>query len=163
MLETGRTHIYTGHGKGKTTAALGLCFRAAGQGLRPCIVQFIKQRRCGEHVSAERLGIEILQGKDGGDAAATVRAQLAVAQDIVRQGTCDVLVLDEILGSLRRGYVTLEEVMALVAGRPERMELVLTGRDAPDGLVAMADLVTEMTCRRHYYETGLMAREGIEY
>lgn len=161
-LETGRMHIYTGNGKGKTTAALGLCFRAAGQGLRPCMVQFIKQRRCGEHVSAERLGIEILQG-EASDVRKGVREQLAVAQGKLTDGSCDVLVLDEILGSLRRGYVTLEEVLLLAELRPETVELVLTGRDAPQELMGKADLVTRMDCVKHYYQSGLPAREGIEF
>ena len=161
-LETGCTQIYTGNGKGKTTAALGLCFRAAGQGLRPCMVQFIKQRHCGEHVSAERLGIEILQG-EASDVRQGVREQLEVARERLSNGSCDVLVLDEILGSLRRGFVTIDEVLDLLATRPEAMELILTGRDAPQVLIEKADLVTRMDCVKHYYQRGLPARAGIEF
>lgn len=161
-LETGRTQVYTGNGKGKTTASLGLCFRAAGQGLRPCVIQFIKQKSCGEHISAEKLGIEIFQNNLP-DVRQAVKAQLELARRRLVERNCDVLVLDEILGSLKRGYVTLEDVLGLMDARPEHMELVLTGRDAPPEVIARADLVTSMQCVKHYYNTGLMAREGIEY
>lgn len=161
-LETGKLQVYTGNGKGKTTASLGLCFRAAGQGLRPCVIQFIKRQRCGEHSSAERLGIEIVQS-DLPDVCQGVRAQLALAQRYLRERHCDILVLDEILGSLKRDYVTLEEVLALVDLRPRDMELVLTGRNAPPSVIQRADLVTSMECVKHYFDAGLMAREGIEY
>jgi cob(I)alamin adenosyltransferase len=161
-LTVGRTQVYTGNGKGKTTASLGLCLRAAGRGLRVCVIQFIKQRRCGEHIGAEKLGIEILQSSLS-DVRLAVQEQLREARRRIDGQICDVLILDEILGSLRNGYVTLADVLSLMDARPETMELVLTGRNAPPEVIEKADLVTSMECVKHYYDAGLAAREGIEY
>jgi cob(I)alamin adenosyltransferase len=162
MALDGRTQVYTGNGKGKTTASLGLCFRAAGQGLRVSVVQFMKRQRCGEHFSAEKLGIEILQSNLP-NVRQAVKAQLQQAWDCINSQSCDVLVLDELLGSLGHGYVTLDEVLAVMDARPKDMELVLTGRDAPPEVIAKADLVTSMECVKHYFDTGLRARKGIEF
>lgn len=161
MPHDGKVQVYTGNGKGKTTASLGLCFRAAGQGLRPCIVQFWKRQRCGEHVSAERLGFEMLQCQLADERQAALH-QLRVAHE--RLGDCDVLVCDEILGALHEGFLTLHEVLGLLDARPAAVELVLTGRHAPQEIIERADLVTEMRPIKHYFdETGLPARRGIEY
>ncbi len=161
MAHNGRIQIYTGNGKGKTTASLGLCFRAAGQGLRPCVVQFWKQQRCGEHISAERLGFEILQCQLTDERQAAL-AQLAAAHERLTGG-CDLLVCDEILGALHAGLLTLGEVHGLLDARPAAVELVLTGRHAHPDLIRRADLVTEMRPIKHYYDEGLQARCGIEY
>lgn len=161
MPHVGKIQVYTGNGKGKTTAALGLCFRAMGQGLRPCVVQFWKRQRCGEHVSAERLGFEILQSQLFDERQAALQ-QLQAAHE--RLSACDVLVCDEILGALHQGFVTMEEVMGLLDARPAAVELVLTGRNAPPQIIARADLVTEMRPIKHYFdEAGLEARCGIEF
>ena len=152
---------YTGNGKGKTTASLGLSFRAVGHGLSVCVIQFIKKQRCGEHVSAGMLEIEIVQSALP-DVRQAVQEQMQRAWNCIEQHKCDVLVLDEILGSLGRGYVNLEDVLAIMDARPEAMELVLTGRNAPPEVISKADLVTSMECVKHYYHTGLSAREGIE-
>jgi cob(I)alamin adenosyltransferase len=160
-MHDGKVQVYTGNGKGKTTASLGLCFRAAGQGLRPCVVQFWKRQRCGEHITAERLGIEMLQCQLADERQAAL-CQLQVARE--RMACCDVLVCDEILGVLHEGYLTLDEVLSLLDARPAAVELVLTGRNAPQQIIARADLVTEMRPIKHYFdETGLPARLGIEY
>jgi cob(I)alamin adenosyltransferase len=161
-LTTGKIQVYTGNGKGKTTASLGLCFRAAGHGLRVCVIQFIKKQWCGEHVSAQALGIEILQGGLP-DVRLAVQEQLKEAWLRINAETCDVLVLDEIFGSLHRGYVELADVLSLMDAKPEHMELVLTGRNAPPEVLSKADLITSMECVKHYYNAGLAAREGIEY
>jgi len=128
-LTKGLVQVYTGSGKGKTTAALGLSLRAAGHGLRVCFIQFMK----GDWDSGER------------KAAARLAPEL------------------EILGAVAHELVRLEEVVSLVCAKPPKVELVLTGRDAPPEIVKVADLVTEMTSVKHPFERGEQARRGIEY
>ena len=167
-LETGRVQIYTGDGKGKTTAALGLAFRAMGYGLDVLVLQFSKKLRCSEHEAAERFGMPIEQAT-----AATPelcarqimdRAFEALSPTGGADGTApvDVLILDELGSAMGRGFVTRADVEELVATRPETTELVLTGRGLLD-LADLADLVTEMRPVKHYFDEGLLARKGIEY
>ena len=167
-LETGRVQIYTGDGKGKTTAALGLAFRAMGYGLDVLVLQFSKKLRCAEHEAAERFGMPIEQ-------ATAATPELCARQIMDRAfealsptggagGTApvDVLILDELGSAMGRGFVARADVEALVAARPETTELVLTGRGLLD-LADLADLVTEMRPVKHYFDEGLLARKGIEY
>ena len=168
----GLVHVYTGDGKGKTTASLGLALRAAGHGLSTVIVQFIKSAECGEHRALERLNplVQVLVGGngfviDGPDAAdlGCASSALKAARALIAGQGCDVLVLDEINCALACGLVGLAEVLDLVATKPPEMELVLTGRDAPAEVIASADLVTEMRAVKHPFEHGQRARAGIEY
>jgi len=169
----GYVQVYTGDGKGKTTAAFGLAMRAAGRGLRVLIVQFMKaDPTWGEIVSAERLGIEIeqagldhwvIKGEATADDLRAAAAGFARARDLVNGGRYDVVVLDELVTALFFELVPLGDVLDLLSGKPGHVELVLTGRRAPDKLVAAADLVTEMRPVKHYYDAGIDAREGIEY
>ena len=163
-VRTGRVQIYTGEGKGKTTAAFGLAMRAVGCGLSVVIIQFQKARRCGEHVSAEKLGIYLSHCPRGRGFHSCERPcpLLAEARAAFAEGA-DVVVLDEIMAAMRNGCVELEEALSLIDGRPAETELVMTGRGVPDELTARADLITEMKKIRHYYDAGLSAREGIEY
>ncbi|MGB4600754.1 MAG: cob(I)yrinic acid a,c-diamide adenosyltransferase [Trichlorobacter sp.] len=172
-LSQGCLQIYTGAGKGKTTAALGLCLRAVGRGLKVCFFQFIKGGGpYGEQLIAERLAplFTIIQtGRPGwvntddisADRAAAQGA-LAQAREIVTAGNYDLVVLDELNGALGFGLVDLEQVLELIALRPPQMELVITGRNAHEQLIAAADLVTEMREIKHYYKAGVPARTGIE-
>lgn len=172
-LKQGCVQIYTGNGKGKTTAALGLCLRAVGRGLKVCFFQFIKGGGpYGEQLAAEKLAplFTIIQtGQPGwvntndisADRAAA-QAALLQAREIVSSGAYDLVVLDELNGALGFGLVDLEQVLELIALRPPAMELVITGRNAHPQVMEVADLVTEMREIKHYYQAGIPARTGIE-
>jgi cob(I)alamin adenosyltransferase len=174
----GLTLVYTGNGKGKTTAAVGLTVRAAGNRMRVFFLQFIK----GQWKSGER---EILRGLPGVDLEVTGRgftidglrnpripmedhaAAAAhgwqVARTIVGEGTYDVVVLDEILGAVKAGLVPLDELLAMVRSKPSELHLVLTGRDAPAELIEIADLVSEIQPLKHPFQQGIKAQRGIEF
>ena len=167
-LETGKIQIYTGDGKGKTTAALGLAFRAKGYGLDVLMLQFAKKLHCAEHDAAARFGLKIVQAtRDTPKACAEQIMELAHEAVGPRGGATgeapvDVLILDELGEAMRRGFVTRADVEALIAAKPATTELVLTGRGLLP-LADLADLVTEMRCVKHYFDEGLLARKGIEY
>lgn len=173
MLEKGLVELYTGNGKGKTTAALGLALRAAGHGLKVRMIQFLKQPNYGEHQSLAKLAPEVqivAFGRPG-----FIRPGLAQEEDIrlareamkaayrALSAGVDILILDEINVALYLGLLPVEEVLSLLRYRPPHVEIVLTGRNAPPELVASADLVTEMREIKHPYHQGVSARRGIEY
>jgi cob(I)alamin adenosyltransferase len=170
---TGYVQVYTGDGKGKTTAGFGLAMRAAGRGLRVLILQFMKaDPTWGEIVSAGRLGIPVEQvgldhwvrvGKLSPDDLRAAAAGFARARDLVVSGAYDLVVLDELVTALYFELVPVADVLALLAAKPAHTELLLTGRRAPDEIVAAADLVSEMRPVKHYFDAGVKAREGIEY
>jgi cob(I)alamin adenosyltransferase len=163
-MENGRIQIYTGNGKGKTTAALGLCFRALGSSLTVRVLQFRKNKKCGEHAEAERVGLQIMLcpgGRTGG-ICDNPCPLLAEARRLLADNT-DLLVLDEIMAAIACGCVSVDEVLALLDGAAGAAEIVMTGRDAPGELIERADLVTNMKSVKHYFSRGLPAREGIEY
>ncbi len=175
VLEQGCTQVYTGNGKGKgkTTAALGLSMRALGRGLRVCFFQFIKGGGpYGEQLIAEKLGPDftiIQTGSPGWVNTKDVSEDRRLAQDALQQarqelltGGYDLFVCDEILGAVGFGLIDLEQVLELMSLKPEGVELVLTGRNAPEKVVQAADLVTEMNEVKHYYKAGVPARIGIE-
>ncbi len=171
--------VYTGDGKGKTTAAMGLALRAAGNRMRVRIIQFIKGAwKTGEVEALKAFlpSVEIARAGRGftidglrderipmEDHAAAARRGLVEALQVLDAGAADVLVLDEILGTLNAGFVSVEELLGLVARRPQAMHLVLTGRNAPAALVEVADLVTEMRLVKHPYERGIPAQRGVEF
>lgn len=173
-LEQGLIQVYTGNGKGKTTAALGLALRAVGRGLRVCMVQFIKGGGAyGEHLAAEKLFplLTIHQtGRDGWivrdkldpEDIRIAAGALDLAQLALRCGEYDLVILDEINGAAWFGLIEVEAILALMALKPATVELVLTGRSADDRVIAAADLVTEMVEIKHYYSAGVQARIGIE-
>ena len=169
----GFVQIYTGDGKGKTTAALGLVLRALGQGLRPAVVQLMKSDPSwGEIVSLKKLGVPVEQcglghwvtkGEVSEEDLAAAARGLAAARALVESGDYDLVVLDELVTALFFELITLDAVLAMIAARPAAVELVMTGRRAPEELIAAADLVTEMRPLKHYYEAGVGARPGIEF
>lgn len=172
-LEQGCVQVYTGNGKGKTTAALGLALRAVGRGLRVCVFQFIKGGGpYGEHLIAEKLApyLTIIQtGRPGwvntGDITedrAAAQAALLQARALLASGVYDIFICDEINGAVGFGLVDVEQVLELIRLKPERVELVLTGRNAHERVIEAADLVTEMREIKHYYKAGVPARTGIE-
>lgn len=165
--------VNTGHGKGKTTAALGVLLRAAGRGMRVGMFQFIKSAAnpYGEHVAAATLGVEIVPLGDGftwlsDDLAADralAEAGWARCQAALAGGEYDVLIFDEMTYAFNYGWLDVEEVIAAIQARPVGTHVIVTGRDAPDALVAAADLVTEMRLIKHPYEAqGIGAQPGIE-
>ena len=172
-LREGYVQLYTGEGKGKTTAALGLVVRALGRGLRPVMLQFMKaDPECGELVTLRRLGVEVvpcglehwvIKGEATAEDLAAASAGLTRARQLVMCGDYDMVVLDELVTAVYFELVPLQEVLALLRDKPAAVELVLTGRRAADEIVAAADLVTEMRPVKHYYDGGVEARAGIEY
>ena len=171
-MEKSCVQVYTGNGKGKTTAAMGLAMRAAGQGLAVKIVQFMKGRDTGELASLQRLGIDVLRASHSEkffhtmteDEKAALRTDaLAVLRQVETWlNAIDLLILDEALGALTCGVVKLDELLHIMDARGGT-EVVITGRNAPDEIVKKADLVTEMREVKHYMQRGIAARKGIEY
>ncbi|MCD6137266.1 MAG: cob(I)yrinic acid a,c-diamide adenosyltransferase [Deltaproteobacteria bacterium] len=174
-LEKGLIQVYTGEGKGKTTAALGLAMRALGRGLKVIIIQFMKgQKETGELNMARRLSPHLVikpMGRDGfvdrtnpdPHDIALARTALDEARRVLSQKVCDILVLDEINVAVSFGLIDEHAVLELMDGKPADVELVLTGRYAPDSIIQKADLVTTMECTKHYFDQGEAARVGIEF
>ena len=173
-LERGCVQVYTGNCKGKTTAALGLAFRAVGRGLKVIMIQFMKGGGpYGEHLAAARLAPEltiIATGREGWidrenpaqeDKRLAAEA-FALAREKLLSGDYDLVILDEINGAVGFGLIPVEELLELIRLRPPLVELVLTGRNADERVIAAADLVTEMREVKHYYQAGVLARIGIE-
>ena len=173
-LTKGLVQVYTGNGKGKTTASLGLVFRALGHGLRVHVMQFMKgQTVYGELESAKRfagqLTIEqvgtprfVKQGQQSSTDRAMAQAAFSRAKALVTSGDYDLVVLDELNCAVDFDLVPLNEVTEMIRSRPAHTELVITGRNAPAEIVALADLVTEMREVKHYFNNGQAARVGIE-
>ncbi|MFO8010946.1 MAG: cob(I)yrinic acid a,c-diamide adenosyltransferase [Dehalococcoidia bacterium] len=170
--QTGLVHIYTGDGKGKTTAAIGLALRAAGQGLNTVIIQFLKgDSECGEHVFASRFRpFEIVQFTKGNcfnlpdeQLLEDVNEAIGYAREVTRSGEYQIVVLDEIFVAIDRGLLNTSAVVDLIRGKHEHTELVLTGRDAPPEIIDHADYLTEMKLHKHPFLKGVTARKGIEY
>ncbi len=170
----GTVQVYTGDGKGKTTAALGLAVRAAGHDLTVYMLQFMKgSSNYGELTSSKKLpGVTIEQsGRDefvdrANPAAVDVefaQSGLAKARAALTGGQYDIVILDEINVALDFALVTLSDVLGLIESRPSHVELVLTGRSAHPDVVRAADLVSEVLNIKHHYDAGVEAREGIEY
>jgi cob(I)alamin adenosyltransferase len=171
--------VYTGNGKGKTTAAIGLALRAAGNNLRVYFLQFIKgQWKTGESRAIPALApnVELVRMGRGftidrlrdpripmGEHENAAAAAFAHAGEVVRSGAYDMVVLDELLGSIKAGLVPLDDVLRLVRDKPPTLHLVMTGRGAPPALIDAADLVTEMTPIKHPFERGIKAQRGIEF
>lgn len=169
-MDTGYLQVYTGDGKGKSTAAFGLVLRALGAGLRVHVIQFIKSMEYAEIRTFERLGVSVTQFGRGcfiyGEPEQEDKNMAALGLRFVGErfaaGDLDLVILDEINVACRIGLFSTQELMTLIAARPATMEVVCTGRDAPPELIAAADLVTEMRAIKHYYDTGVQARDGIE-
>jgi cob(I)alamin adenosyltransferase len=165
--------VYTGHGKGKTTAALGMVFRALGRGLRVTVVQFIKGKwKTGERVFAESLpqlrflvmGLGFTwESDDISRDKAAARAAWAEARKEISSGERELVVLDELTYAFHYGFLELEEVLQTLRSRPAGVHVVITGRDAPEALLELADLVTEMKLLKHPFQRGEKARLGVDF
>ena len=168
----GLIFVHTGNGKGKTTAALGLALRAHGRGKLVKVYQFMKvpTARFGEHRLFDQLGIAIeglgdgfsWKSRDLDHSAELAQAGWAKAEATIRAGEHFMVVLDEIMYPLRYGWLPLEPVLACLRERPAHVHVVLTGRNAPAELMALADTVTEMTLIKHHFKAGVPAQRGIE-
>lgn len=172
-IKKGLVIVNTGKGKGKTTAALGLLLRAWGQGLRVCMLQFIKARTAnwGEEKAARKIGMEMIPLGDGftwlsknieHDKTLT-RQGWEICRQKILSGNYDLLVLDEMTYVLKYGWLSWEEVRDTLDQRPAGTHVVVTGRYAPPELVAYADLVSEIVEVKHPYQTGVKAQKGIEF
>ncbi len=178
MEKTGLVHIYTGEGKGKTTAAVGLAVRAAGHGMKVLFVQFFKEDKApsGEKELFRKpgSGVELVRSNHrhplftgAGTDLAAVKASVVETFELARKkaasGDFDLLVLDEVMSAINGGWISVDEVADFLDNRPAGLEVVLTGRNAPVELVQMADYVTEMLKIKHPFDAGVHARKGIEY
>lgn len=171
--ELGLVQIYTGNGKGKTTAAFGLAMRAAGRGLGVLIVQFLKPSDgYGEQVACNRMGnitlapmgLDHFVSKKPSDAdIEAAHKALRRSEELICSGKYDVAVLDESINAVRLGLITSQELIESLERRPDHVEIVLTGRGMTPDLEEYADLVTEMRLVKHPFDKGIGARKGIEY
>jgi cob(I)alamin adenosyltransferase len=165
--------VNTGDGKGKTTAALGVLFRAWGRGYSVCMLQFINSTTSnyGENRAAKKIGLEIISlgggftwlSKDIEKDKALARELWEQCKTKIGSGDYDVVALDEFTYPLAYGWLPVDEVIAFLRTRPERTHVIITGRDAPQELIDYADLVTEMREIKHPFQQGLKAQPGIEF
>jgi len=164
--------VYTGAGKGKTTAALGLALRAAGRGIKVYIGQFLKKGDYGEtralkkfrNVTVRQFGSGcFVRARASGADKRLAQAGLKKIRREIQSGRYGMVVLDEVNAAVSCGVLSEEEVCGFLRDVPCRTEVVLTGRNAPAGILKHADLITVMQEKRHYYRKGVKAREGIEY
>ncbi|MBI4948897.1 MAG: cob(I)yrinic acid a,c-diamide adenosyltransferase [Deltaproteobacteria bacterium] len=173
MERKGLVHIYTGDGKGKTTASVGLAVRAAGQGLKVLFVQFFKEDSAssGEKEILRKLGVELVRSNcrhpiftkntDEGKVKRAIEDTYRLAKE--ESSAFDLLVLDEVMSCVNGGWIDMEDLISFLKERPAGLEVVLTGRDAPVELQQVSDYVTEMLKIKHPFDTGVKARKGIEY
>ncbi|HZL11632.1 MAG TPA: cob(I)yrinic acid a,c-diamide adenosyltransferase [Prolixibacteraceae bacterium] len=175
-MKTGLIHIYTGEGKGKTTAAVGLAVRALGHGMKVCYAHFNKQPELygyNEIQSLEKLGAVVLGFTNGHwsfnqsvtreSSRNDVKNGLLALSEFIEKESPDLLVMDEILISLRNGVLEEDELISFVDRKPEHLELVMTGRGASSGLIEKADYVSYIQKIKHPYDQKILSRKGIEY
>ncbi len=169
-------HIYCGDGKGKTSAAVGLAVRAAGRGIRVFAARFLKTEDSGEVEILRNIpGIAVLpceknfgfvsrmDEKTKKEAAACQARLFSRAVSMAEEAGSGLLILDEIMAAISYGMIEEEEVINFLKNRPEELEVVLTGRNPSEALLGLADYVSEIQKRKHPYDRGILAREGIEY
>lgn len=171
-MRKGYIHIYTGDGKGKTTAALGLSLRAAGAGLNVFIGQFLKGMEYSELLSLQKLSanIEIKQlggacfvfGEPSADDIRMAQDGLKLIKEKILSQKYDMIIMDEVNVAVSLGLLSAESVIDVIKLKPDGMEIIMTGRGAPAEFIELADLVTEMKEIKHYYQKGVLARVGIE-
>jgi len=173
-MEKGLIQVYTGDGKGKTTAALGLAFRAVGHGLKVLVIQFMKGNICyGEiesckklspYLAIKQMGRETFVSRTNPDPVdiKLVQDGFAMAKKAIAGEEYDIIILDEINVAIDYGLIPLTDFLQVLDTKPSGVELILTGRNARPEVMDRADLVTEMVERKHYYKNGVSARRGIE-
>lgn len=173
----GLVHIYTGDGKGKTTAAIGLGIRACGRGMKVLMVQFLKGMDTGELKTVEKLKPDFvivrmneqkefiwnMNDEQKRKLQESVSETFDFVINAVKSGEWSVIILDEIMAAISNGLISVDAVADLVKSKPENLELVMTGRNAPQKLIALADYVSEIKAVKHPFENGVKARRGIEF
>ncbi len=165
--------VNTGDGKGKSTAAFGVILRAIAQGWRCAVVQFLKSGdwKAGEEKTAKSMGVDwwalgegfTWDSKDLGVDEAVARRAWGHARSLIEAAEHRLVVLDEVTYPMNWGWIDSDEVVSVLRGRPKRTSVICTGRDAPEALIAAADTVTEMRSLKHAYESGIVAKKGIDY
>jgi len=173
-LKQGFVQIYTGNGKGKSTAAIGQAVRAAGFGLKTYIAQFMKEYPYNELISLKHLSEWITIEQFGGDEfvykqelpgeeeLAKAKKGLSSAEEKMLSGEYDIIILDEAIVAIYFKLIETSDLVEFVTHKPENVEIILTGRYCPEELITLADLVTEMKEVKHYYQKGITSRRGIE-
>lgn len=176
-MQNGLIHVYTGEGKGKSTAAFGIAIRAAGAGKKVFIVQFLKSAPTSELKSIEKLKPEIeifrfekprdfvwnLSSEQKEELKGEVRQAFLFATDSMKNGTCDVLIMDETMGAISNGFIEVNELVEALSQKASQVEVIMTGRNVPEEIVEMADYVSEIKCIKHPYQKGIAARKGFEF
>jgi cob(I)alamin adenosyltransferase len=172
-LKKGFIHVYTGNGKGKTTAAIGLGIRAIGEGLKVVMIQFMKGRRYSEldalryikNFTVVQFGRDEFVSKKKPEQIDIdlARKGLLYAKDIIQKGGCDLVILDEINVAVDFNLISLKDVIELLENKPESLELVLTGRYASPEIIKQADIVSEILEIKHPYQKGVQSRKGIDW
>lgn len=175
MLNKGLVHVYCGLGKGKTTAAIGLGIRAAGRGLKVCMIQFLKTSVTGELEILKKLepsfNVYRLESPKGFFYELTEQQKETLKLEILEEfelakklsKECDMLILDEILGVVENKLLRLEDMVQLIRAKPDKLELILTGRNVTEEIIKLADYVSEIKSIKHPCEFGIEARKGIEF
>jgi cob(I)alamin adenosyltransferase len=173
-MEKGLIQVYTGNGKGKTTAALGIALRAVGHGLKVLVIQFMKgkinygeleaARKLSPYLSIKKMGQKTFISRSHPDPTDLQLAQegFLLAGKAIKNGEYDIVILDEINVAVDYGLIPLVDLLQLIDSKPESVELILTGRNAKPEILEKADLITEMVDRKHYHDKGVPARKGIE-
>jgi cob(I)alamin adenosyltransferase len=173
-MEKGLIQVYTGNGKGKTTAALGVALRAVGHGLKVLVIQFMKgninygeleaSKKLSPYLTIKQMGRETFVSKTNPDPVDIRLAQdgFALAKKAIADEEYDIVILDEINVATDYGLIPLSDLLHLLDTKPSTVELILTGRNARPKILEKADLVTDMVERKHYYKNGVSARDGIE-
>lgn len=176
-LKIGLVQVYTGDGKGKTTAALGQGLRACGTGLKVYMLQFLKGSNTGELEAVKRLGDNFkifrfekqrdfvwnLNKDEIEELKLEIKEGYDFAKRVITNNECDMLIIDEIMGVLSNGFLSEEDIVYLIDNKPKNMELILTGRNVPSSIIEKSNLVTEMKPIKHYFNEGVNARKGIEF
>ena len=174
-LGRGMVHVYTGNGKGKTTASLGLALRAIGHGYKVYMIQFMKgnieygelisaQKHLTPHLTIQQMGRADFVNKENPEQVDIdwARKAFKMAEEVVSEGKYDMVILDEVNVAIDFGLVPLQDLLDLLPRKPKHVELVLTGRYAKSELMQRAHLVTEMFDTKHYYSEGIESRKGID-
>jgi cob(I)alamin adenosyltransferase len=173
----GLIQVYTGDGKGKTTAAIGQGIRACGRGNRVYMVQFLKSHYTGELASIKRLEPDFkvfrfererdfiwnLNAEQMLELKEDIKKAFEFVQSVMKTQECDLIILDEIMAVMRNGLLKVKDVVELLKSKPPAMEVILTGRNVPEEIQELADYISEIVSRKHPFEKGIAAREGIEY